>query len=173
MSDWVSYEARLTEGYRRCSKLTWRYGTTYFWGAGLLPKPQRKHVHAVYALCRLAVNLVDLRIGQHPIDPERDPTPTEPGTTPADQDSPVIEPALGHTPAEPGAVPTEPDPTVPHPVEPNASIACAARGLRGAAPDQLGRRRQYRPGDGSCGSHGHHMRHRPGVLRPPFQRHGN
>jgi 15-cis-phytoene synthase len=123
MSDWVSYEARLTEGYRRCAKLTWRYGTTYFWGAALLPKPQRKHVHAVYALCRLAVDLVDLRIGQHAIDTERDPTPTEPGTTPADQDSPVIEPALGHTPAEPGAVPTEPDPTVPDPVEPNASIA--------------------------------------------------
>jgi 15-cis-phytoene synthase len=123
MSDWVSYEARLTEGYRHCAKLTWRYGTTYFWGAALLPRPQRKHVHAVYALCRLADDLVDLRIGQHPIDPERDPTPTEPGTTPADQDSPVIEPALDHTPAEPGAVPTEPDPTVPDPVEPNASIA--------------------------------------------------
>ena len=36
MSDWNSYEALLTEGYRRCAKLTWRYGTTYFWGAVLL-----------------------------------------------------------------------------------------------------------------------------------------
>ena len=54
MSDWTSYETLLTEGYRQCAKLTWRYGTTYFWGAALLPKPQRKHVHAIYALCRLA-----------------------------------------------------------------------------------------------------------------------
>ena len=60
MSDWISYEALLTEGYRRCAKLTWRYGTTYFWGAALLPKPQRKHVHAIYALCRLADDIVDL-----------------------------------------------------------------------------------------------------------------
>ena len=44
MSEWVSYEALLTEGYRRSARLTWRYGTTYFWGAALLPKSQRKHV---------------------------------------------------------------------------------------------------------------------------------
>jgi protein-tyrosine phosphatase len=50
VSDWISYEALLTEGYRRCAKLTWRYGTTYFWGAALLPKPQRKHVHAINGL---------------------------------------------------------------------------------------------------------------------------
>ena len=60
MSDWNSYEALLTEGYRECAKLTWRYGTTYFWGAALLAKPQRKHVHAIYALCRLADDIVDL-----------------------------------------------------------------------------------------------------------------
>jgi 15-cis-phytoene synthase len=60
MSDWNSYEALLTEGYRQCAKLTWRYGTTYFWGAALLPKPQRKHVHAIYALCRVADDIVDL-----------------------------------------------------------------------------------------------------------------
>ena len=35
------------------------YGTTYFWGAALLPKPQRRHVYAVYALCRLADDIVD------------------------------------------------------------------------------------------------------------------
>ena len=66
MNDWVSQEALLTEGYRRCAKLTWRYGTTYFWGAALLPRPQRKHVYAVYALCRLADDIVDLPNGQHP-----------------------------------------------------------------------------------------------------------
>jgi 15-cis-phytoene synthase len=60
MNDWISQEALLTEGYRRCAKITWRYGTTYFWGAALLPKPQRKHVYAVYALCRLADDIVDL-----------------------------------------------------------------------------------------------------------------
>jgi 15-cis-phytoene synthase len=60
MSDWNSYEAVLSEGYRQCAKLTWRYGTTYFWGAALLAKPQRKHVHAIYALCRLADDIVDL-----------------------------------------------------------------------------------------------------------------
>ena len=66
MNDWVSQEALLIEGYRRCAKLTWRYGTTYFWGAALLPRPQRKHVYAVYALCRLADDIVDLPNGQHP-----------------------------------------------------------------------------------------------------------
>ena len=50
----------MVEGYRRCAQLTRQYGTTYFWGAVLLPQPQRKHVHAVYALCRLADDIVDL-----------------------------------------------------------------------------------------------------------------
>ena len=95
MNDWNSYEALLTEGYRRCAKLTWRYGTTYFWGAVLLPKPQRKHVHAIYALCRLADDIVDLPNGQHPIRPDPDPMPTESV-----------------------AIPTEPEPTLPDNDEP-------------------------------------------------------
>jgi phytoene synthase len=49
----------LAEGYRRCARLTWQYGTTYFWGAALLPRRQRRHVYAVYALCRLADDIVD------------------------------------------------------------------------------------------------------------------
>lgn len=49
----------LAEGYRRCAELTRRHGTTYFWGAAILPAPQRRHVHAVYALCRLADDIVD------------------------------------------------------------------------------------------------------------------
>jgi phytoene synthase len=88
VSDWNSYEAQIAEGYRRCAKLTWRYGTTYFWGAALLPKPQRKHVHAIYALCRLADDIVDLPNDQYPVptDPDRianepDSIPTEPGPT--------------------------------------------------------------------------------------------
>jgi len=52
-------DPHLREGYRRAAQLTWRYGTTYFWGAALLPPSQRKHVHAVYALCRLADDIVD------------------------------------------------------------------------------------------------------------------
>lgn len=49
----------LAEGYRRCAQLTRQYGTTYFWGAALLARPRRRHVHAVYALCRLADDIVD------------------------------------------------------------------------------------------------------------------
>ncbi|WP_375431106.1 phytoene/squalene synthase family protein [uncultured Friedmanniella sp.] len=49
----------LKEGYKRCGKLTWEYGTTYYWGAALLPRARRKHVYAVYALCRLADDIVD------------------------------------------------------------------------------------------------------------------
>jgi 15-cis-phytoene synthase len=70
MSDWISQETLLTEGYRHCAKLTWNYGTTYFWGAALLPKPQRKHVYAVYALCRLADDIVDLPNAEHTSSPE-------------------------------------------------------------------------------------------------------
>jgi phytoene synthase len=49
----------LRQGYQRCARLTWQYGTTYFWGAALLPRERRRHVHAVYALCRLADDIVD------------------------------------------------------------------------------------------------------------------
>lgn len=51
-------------GYLRCAELTRRYGTTYYWGARLLPPAQRRDVHTVYALCRLADDIVD--------EPERD-----------------------------------------------------------------------------------------------------
>lgn len=49
----------LEAGYRRCAELTRAYGTTYYWGALLLPKRQRRDVYAVYALCRLADDIVD------------------------------------------------------------------------------------------------------------------
>jgi phytoene synthase len=49
----------LAEGYRRCARITREHGTTYFWGALLLPAERRRHVHAVYALCRLADDIVD------------------------------------------------------------------------------------------------------------------
>ncbi len=49
----------LAQGYRECARLTREHGTTYHWGAMLLPKERRRHVHAVYALCRLADDIVD------------------------------------------------------------------------------------------------------------------
>lgn len=49
----------LVEGYRECARITREHGTTYFWGALLLPPERRRHVHAVYALCRLADDIVD------------------------------------------------------------------------------------------------------------------
>jgi phytoene synthase len=49
----------LAAGYAECARLTRAYGTTYYWGTALLPLDQRKHVYAVYALCRLADDIVD------------------------------------------------------------------------------------------------------------------
>lgn len=51
--------AALDRGYRRCAAITRRYGTTYYWGAILLPAASRRYVHAVYALCRAADDIVD------------------------------------------------------------------------------------------------------------------
>ena len=61
MHDAVSRAADplLSEGYARCRELTRRHGTTYYWGARLLPLDQRRDVYAVYALCRLADDIVD------------------------------------------------------------------------------------------------------------------
>ncbi len=135
MSEWVSYEALLTEGYRRSARLTWRYGTTYFWGAALLPKSQRKHVYAIYALCRLADDIVDLPNGQYPLNDsaraepvEGRPEPTSLRPEPVEgprsaQHSLRPEPVEGPDPeastssadtsAEPDPIPAEPDPTLP------------------------------------------------------------
>jgi 15-cis-phytoene synthase len=52
-------DAALQPGYAECTRLTRAYGTTYYWGALLLPRSRRRHVHAVYALCRLADDIVD------------------------------------------------------------------------------------------------------------------
>jgi 15-cis-phytoene synthase len=95
MNDWMSTEALLAEGYRRCAKITWRYGTTYFWGATLLPRLQRKDVYAVYALCRLADDIVDL------------PSGAEHGAATGS----------ANTSTDADAVPSEPDPTLPEDTE--------------------------------------------------------
>jgi phytoene synthase len=119
MSDWMSYEALLTEGYRRCAKLTWRYGTTYFWGAALLPKPQRKHVHAIYALCRLADDIVDLPNGHDRISTHRNPIPAEPDPTPRDPESTAPEQPDS---TEPETTRGAPDPTLPDAVDRSTTV---------------------------------------------------
>jgi 15-cis-phytoene synthase len=125
VSDWISYEARLTEGYRSCAKLTWRYGTTYYWAAVLLPTPQRKHVHAIYALCRLADDIVDLPNGQQPSHPGPSQTRTEPveGHQSGASTSAVLSSSKGSAHISDDGIPTEPDPTLPEPVDSNASIS--------------------------------------------------
>ncbi|GAA4399235.1 hypothetical protein GCM10023168_06250 [Fodinibacter luteus] len=50
----------LAAGYARCAQVTREHGTTYYWGARLLPEQSRRHVHAVYTLARLADDIVDL-----------------------------------------------------------------------------------------------------------------
>lgn len=49
----------LEDGYRTAARLTREHGTTYYWGALLLPASQRRDVYSVYALCRLADDIVD------------------------------------------------------------------------------------------------------------------
>lgn len=55
----VVASADLAAGYAACARLTRDFGTTYYWGAVLLPPEQRRQVYAVYALCRLADDIVD------------------------------------------------------------------------------------------------------------------
>jgi isopentenyl-diphosphate delta-isomerase type 1 len=50
----------LAAGYARCAEITREHGTTYYWGARLLPAQSRRHVYAVYTLARLADDIVDL-----------------------------------------------------------------------------------------------------------------
>jgi phytoene synthase len=49
----------LEESYERCRKLNKRYGSTYYWSTYLLPRVKRHHVHALYAFCRYADDIVD------------------------------------------------------------------------------------------------------------------
>ena len=90
-------DPRLREGYRRCAELTWRYGTTYFWGAALLPRRSRRHVYAVYALCRLADDIVDLPDSSPELIQRASPRPVEgPRPRPAQGQGP--EPVDGSAP---------------------------------------------------------------------------
>jgi 15-cis-phytoene synthase len=49
----------LEDSYAECRRLNKRHGTTYYWSTALLPKVKRHHVHALYAFCRYADDLVD------------------------------------------------------------------------------------------------------------------
>jgi phytoene synthase len=118
MNDWVSQEALLTEGYRRCAKITRRYGTTYFWGAALLPKPQRKDVYAVYALCRLADDIVDLPDG-----PSTDSARLSGKGSVQISDVSGASTSSAHISQDSDAVPVEPDPTLPDHTDQQAAVS--------------------------------------------------
>lgn len=49
----------LEQSYQRCREINHRQGTTYYWSAQILPRPKRRHVHALYAMCRYADDIVD------------------------------------------------------------------------------------------------------------------
>jgi phytoene synthase len=51
----VSLEA----SYERCRQLNKQHGTTYYWSTLVLPRVKRHHVHALYAFCRYADDIVD------------------------------------------------------------------------------------------------------------------
>ena len=57
----------LEASYERCRELNKRYGTTYYWSTYALPKIKRHHVHALYAFCRYADDIVD-DLGDVPVD---------------------------------------------------------------------------------------------------------
>lgn len=50
----------LADSYERNRRLLRAHGTTYYWATLALPAPSRPHVHALYGLCRLADDEVDL-----------------------------------------------------------------------------------------------------------------
>ncbi|MGB5951145.1 MAG: phytoene/squalene synthase family protein [Ornithinimicrobium sp.] len=48
-----------TPDHAICRRITREHGTTYYWGAAILPAEHRYDVYAVYALCRMADDIVD------------------------------------------------------------------------------------------------------------------
>lgn len=50
--------------YEQSHDLTKKYGTSYFYAALLLTKPERNHIFALYSLCRYADDLVDVLDGK-------------------------------------------------------------------------------------------------------------
>ena len=56
----------LDRSYDECRRIARRHGTTYYWAAALLPRPRRRDVWALYALARLADDIVD-DLGERPV----------------------------------------------------------------------------------------------------------
>ena len=65
----------LDESYARCRHLNKAYGTTYYVATLLMPRVKRHHVHALYAFCRYADDIVD-DLGLAPVE-EREHALTE------------------------------------------------------------------------------------------------
>jgi phytoene synthase len=57
---------RLSTSYRRCREINRAHGTTYYWSTTVLARAQRPHVHALYAFCRFADDIVD-DLGEAPV----------------------------------------------------------------------------------------------------------
>lgn len=49
----------LEASYAECRRLTRAHGTTYYWSTFVLPRVKQHHVHALYAFCRYADEIVD------------------------------------------------------------------------------------------------------------------
>ena len=54
----------LDRSYNECRRIAKRHGTTYYWAAALLSRRRRRDVWALYALARLADDVVDERTGR-------------------------------------------------------------------------------------------------------------
>jgi phytoene synthase len=52
-------QPQLDAAYQHCRRLNARHGKTFYLATGLLPKPARRHVHALYGFARYADDLVD------------------------------------------------------------------------------------------------------------------
>ncbi len=57
----------LEASYAACRRLNRRHGTTYYWSTLVLPRVKRHHVHALYAFCRYADDIVD-DLGATPVE---------------------------------------------------------------------------------------------------------
>jgi phytoene synthase len=57
----VRRDGALAQSYARCRAIARRHGTTYYWATAILPREVRPHVHAIYAFCRYADDVVDAR----------------------------------------------------------------------------------------------------------------
>jgi phytoene synthase len=66
----MSDAAALRRSYACCRRVNRRHGTSYYWATVLLPRHKRPHVHALYAFCRQADEIVD-DLGPAPLDQRR------------------------------------------------------------------------------------------------------